>query len=224
MLLGANLHVRQRFGVRFLIFSEWHGYIERETKRNRHRHRKTKTEMTDTLPSFFKVQESQPKTKTRHSRNCIFFKTLFINYCRSSRSLSKCKCSSSIYTNVMIPKLPFQILTTASALLQLSIIYMSSTSLKPFSLKSTLFCKPTIYYCDPARSFRLQQKTSDLLWTLSTVFWALVNSPTSRRDHHHHPRHQKISNRLLPWVHPWLISLELQTLSTPCMIHENPTI
>ncbi len=90
--------------------------------------------------------------------------------------------------------------------------------LNPFllALFSTLFCKPTIYYCDPAQSFRLQQKPSDLLWTLSTVLWALVNSPTSSRDHHHHPRHQKISKRLLPWVHPWLISLELQTF---CQLH-----
>ncbi len=95
--------------------------------------------MTDTVLSFFKVQESQPKTKTHHSRNCIFFKTLLINYCRSSKSLSKCKCCSSIYTNLLIPKLPFQILTTASALLQLSIIYMSTTSLKTFSLSSFFF-------------------------------------------------------------------------------------
>jgi hypothetical protein len=148
-----NCHVRQRFGDRFLIFAEWNSYIKRESKR--HRHSETKTEMTDTLPSFFKVQEYQPKSQ--HIRNFIFFKTLFINYCGSSKSLSKCKCCSSIYTNLMIPKLPFQILTTASALLQLSIIHMSTTSLKPFSLSSfsTLFCQPSIYCCDPAQSFRL---------------------------------------------------------------------
>jgi hypothetical protein len=140
----TNCHVRQRFGDRFLIFAEWNRYLKRETKR--HRHRETKTEMTDTLPSFFKVQESQPKTKTQHSRNCIFFKTLFINYCGSSNSLSKCKRCSSIYTNLMIPKLPFQILTTASAPLQLSIIYMSTTSLKPFSLSSFFYAfLPTLY-------------------------------------------------------------------------------
>jgi hypothetical protein len=150
MLLGANLHVRQRFGDRFLIFSEWHSYIKRETKRDRHRHRHGYSSF---LPSS-RYKNLNPKLKPNTAGIACFSKTLFINYCRSSKSLSKCKCWSSIYTNWTIPKLPFQILTTASALLQLSIIYMS-TSLKPFSLSSFFYAFLQTHYL--------------LLWSCSIV-------------------------------------------------------
>ncbi len=112
------------------------------TSKERQRETDTDTDRDDGYSCFLpssRYKNLNPKLKPNTAGIACFSKTLFINYCRSSKSLSKCNCWSSIYTNWTIPKLPFQILTTASALLQLSIIYMSTTSLKPFSLSSFFY-------------------------------------------------------------------------------------